>query len=106
MGKSVNVQRQVGHPWDDRPGFDLMTIDADTGQERDKLVRDAESKYWKPWIVGFNTGNNDMPSAVFYKPSGLNAAWTDLPDQPHPGCINGVEIDPPKGSRALMRQRG
>jgi len=91
---SVEVQRNAGHPWDGRKGFDLMAVDFDTERERDESVKAAEAKFWKPWIVGFNSSKENKPSAVFYKPSGLNKPWDDGPKNPHPGCVNGVELAP------------
>jgi hypothetical protein len=91
VAKKVDVRRDAGHPWDERKGFDLMVVDADTEQERDEAVKAAAAKFWQAWIVGFDT-ETSKPSAVFFKPSGLNAPWSDSPEKPHPGCIDGVEI--------------
>ena len=104
MAKQVDVRRDAGHPWDERKGFDLMVIDTDTERERDEVVELAKSKFWQPWIVGFDTGTS-KPSAVFYKPSGLNAPWEDGPDNPHPGCVDGVEISAEDVSRHKQERR-
>jgi hypothetical protein len=86
------------HPWDGRAGFDVLILDFDTVTQRDTAVLIAEGKFWKPWIVGFNLDENghvsSVPSAVLYKPSGIMKDWNDSPENPHPGCIKGVEIKP------------
>jgi len=89
--REVEVARDHGHPSDGRPGFDILTITTKTEGARDEAVKNAQAKFWSVWICGFNTGNDDSPSAVLYKPSGLNAPWIDSPNRPHPGCCNGVE---------------
>lgn len=99
MREPVKHVQGAGHPWDQRPGFDLLVVEASTEAERDEYVRRAEKKFWKAWIVGFSAEPQtpgdfslDRPSAVLYKPSGLQAPWSDSPDAPHPGCRDGVEI--------------
>jgi len=87
---SVKKHPGVGHPWDGRPGFDHLEINASTEAERDAAVQEAEKKFWHPWLVGFTCdikGEPDFakPSAILYKPTGQHDAWTDDPKARHPG---------------------
>jgi hypothetical protein len=81
---AVHVSRNAGHPWDLRPGFDIMIVDADTQPELDTAVVEAEAKYWAPWLIGFSE-KTGKPAAVFYKPCGAASSWDDSPKKPHPG---------------------
>lgn len=85
MAISVNVDRNSGHPWDGRPGFDLMFVDAGTPAEMATAAKEAERKFWAPWLVGMNEATG-KPGGVFYKPSGALASWEDSPRKPHPGA--------------------
>lgn len=93
------VKRDHGHPWDGRPGFDLMYVQASSDADRDKAVAQAEKKFWAVWISGYlqdegcSTSGDGSPGAVMYKPSGIACAWKDGPDDPHPGCRDGVELE-------------
>lgn len=115
MPMKVDIVRDTGHPWDGRPGFDLLDIQCDTQQELESAVGLAAEKFWAPWIVGF-TGDGKRPAGLLYKPSRIGIAWVDTPQQPHPGCREGVPLGP-QGAlseeqvdsntrRAIARQRG
>ncbi|MDO9099697.1 MAG: hypothetical protein Q7V53_02985 [Caldisericota bacterium] len=93
QSRSIKVMRDHGHPWDSRPGFDLMIIDALTESDRDAAVKLAEGRFWAVWLSGFDASAGDTPSAVLYKPSGINRPWCDSPHAPHPGCREGIELD-------------
>lgn len=82
--RKVAVFPDQGHPWDGRPGFDLMEINADNQTEFDELVAKARAEFWEPWILGKDdlTGR---PGGVMYKPSGINEPWEDAPEKPHAG---------------------
>ena len=82
----TSVKRNAGHPWDERPGFDMLFIDADTPLELDKAVASAEAKFWTPWLVGTN-GYTGLPVGVFFKPCGIKQPWEDAPNNRHPGII-------------------
>lgn len=91
----VKVVRNGGHPWDGRPGFDIMVIEAQSRAELDRAVATAHRKFWSTWIVGECEGTK-MPGGVFYKPCGIAEAWEDRLEQPHPGCIpEASELDSP-----------
>lgn len=85
MALKIDVQRNHGHPWHRKPGFDIMTIDADTQAELDKAISNAEAKFWEPWLIGTNSATG-QPGGVLYKPCGATAPWMDSPENPHPGC--------------------
>lgn len=84
MPISVHVRRDFGHPWDRRPGFDLLVIDAESQVELDRAVECAESKFWQPWLLGTNE-TTGKPGGVLYKPCGIDAPWDDSPEGRHPG---------------------
>ncbi len=86
MAIRTEVQRDVGHPWDSRPGFDLLSIEADTQTELDNAVQAAERKFWQAWLIGINEATA-KPGGVLYKPCDALAPWSDCPKQPHPGHI-------------------
>lgn len=72
-----------GHPWDKRPGFDLLEFRCDSMTEVENFVAAAEDNFWKPWMVG--TTEKGKLGGVLYRPSGAKAAWEDSTDNPHPG---------------------
>lgn len=88
-----HLTRTAGHPWDGRPGFDLMEFQCETNQECRRFVDAAQAKHWHPWMIGHSL---DQPAdaysptfpfgGVLYKPSGAMAPWSDHPDAPHPGA--------------------
>lgn len=84
MSLKVSVRRNAGHPWDSRPGFDLLFLDADTPDEMERGVAMAKAKFWEPWLIGeaMETGK---PGGVMYKPCGAMCVWEDSPDRPHAG---------------------
>lgn len=84
MAVNTDVRRNAGHPWDSRPGFDLLLIAADTQAEMDVAVREAERKFWQPWLIGIND-TTGKPGGGMYKPCGAQAPWHDSPSRPHPG---------------------
>lgn len=63
----LHVDRNAGHPWDGRPGFDRMEIDADAQGELDDAIVRAEAKHWQIWISA-HRDRAGKPTAVFYKP--------------------------------------
>ena len=81
---NVDIQREVGHPWDNRPGFDLMRIKANSESELEKAMRVARQKFWECWICGIND-KTGIPTAIMYKPSGIKENWEDSLKDPHPG---------------------
>lgn len=83
---NVDIRREVGHPTDDRPGFDLMEIKADTESELEKAMHAAKQKFWECWICGINDKTGvPTPTAIMYKPSGIKESWEDSLKDPHPG---------------------
>ncbi|MDD2741250.1 MAG: hypothetical protein PHV02_03195 [Rhodocyclaceae bacterium] len=78
------VIRNAGHPWDGRPGFDLLEYQCDSISESEVFVQAAEAKFWLPWLV-HGTCEDGTFGGVLYKPSGISAPWTDDPRNPHPG---------------------
>jgi hypothetical protein len=82
----VSVIRGHGHPWDGRPGFDILYLNADTEKEMAVMEKQAKVKHWHPWLVGTNDGTG-LPGGVFYKPSGVSTEWIDDLDNKHPGII-------------------
>ena len=67
------VHRNAGHPWDRRPGWDLMEVKATTEASLGHFIVRAAEKFWNVWIQD-NTG---QASAVLYKPSSATAAWSE-----------------------------
>lgn len=76
MTQRINVTEDYGHPWTRQNGWDLLEATADTESELDKLILEAENKYWNIWIRD-NTG---QVSVVMYKPSGASKRWDDIPE--------------------------
>lgn len=73
-----HITKEYGHPWDQKPGWDLLEARATTQVELDAFIAKAAKKFWKPWIVG----NCDDPSngafgCALYKPSGIMEDWVD-----------------------------
>jgi hypothetical protein len=83
MPIKTKVQRDAGHPWDGRPGFDLLHLLADTKMEMDAAVETAKTKFWQCWLIG--TCETGSPGGLMYKPCGASAPWHDSLDHPHPG---------------------
>ena len=80
----VHAHRNAGHPWDQKSGFDLLYVEANTSAEFDAAIAVAIKKHWHPWLLGLceRTG---MPGGVLYKPCGVNVPWEDGPLHRHPG---------------------
>lgn len=86
IGTKVTVIRNAGHPWDKRPGFDLLFLDTKSQAEMAIAVKKANSRYWHNWLIGFTEGT-ELPGGVLYKPSGICEEWVDEVDNPHPGRL-------------------
>jgi hypothetical protein len=69
------LHRNAGHPWDRRPGWDLMEVKATTRGTLARFIARAAEKFWCVWIQD-DTG---QASAVLYKPSNATASWSDMP---------------------------
>lgn len=76
---NVHITKDFGHPWDQRPGFDLMEIDTDSNSELNMLVEQANQEFWHTWISG---KQGTKFSAALYQPSGIQQEWIDEPKQP------------------------
>lgn len=81
-----HLSRNHGHPWDGRPGFDLLEIRGTSKEEIDAFVKKARERFWHAWIVGEEEGTH-RPCAVLYKPCGQMKPWEDDPTKgtKHPG---------------------
>lgn len=86
---SWNVVRDFGHPWDTntRKGFDLMEANADSEVELAAFIKQAETKFWKPWLVSNVEAEDGKYGAVLFKPCGIIEFWEDSPKNPHPGIV-------------------
>lgn len=93
MATETTVQRDIGHPWDGRPGFDILHLEADTQEEIDVLVKRAKEKFWGTWLIGINEETGLLGGAM-YKPCDANSPWEDSPDKPHPGNVREVKPSP------------
>jgi hypothetical protein len=83
MAIQFHIRRQAGHPWDSRPGFDILEVVSDTQDGLKAFDKKAGLRFWKAWIMGRD--ESGKPAAVYYKPSGVKAEWQDSPEDPHPG---------------------
>ena len=65
----LSVERGLGHPWSDEPGWDRLIV---TGRKEllHRAASDAREKWWRQLCVVGDV-------AVFYKPSGATAPWDD-----------------------------
>jgi hypothetical protein len=82
------VERNAGHPWDGRKGFDVLHLQADTQPEMDQLVEAAKKKFWQPWLIG-KSEETGLPGGAMFKPCDITSNWDDSPERPHPGCPRG-----------------
>lgn len=87
MTVEFSIARGAGHPWDGRPGFDLMEVAADTRDELEAFARTARTRFWEPWLLG-RQGGTGRPGGVLYKPSGIREHWHDSGERPHPGGVH------------------
>lgn len=90
MTRRIHVTRNAGHPWDGRPGFDILELEADTQAELDKAVKEAASRFWQPWLIGVGE-TTGLPGGAMYKPCDARAPWFDSPEKPHPGNIRKLQ---------------
>ncbi|MPR11944.1 hypothetical protein [Microvirga tunisiensis] len=74
-GSGFTIHRNAGHPWDQRPGWDLMEVKAATESALTQFIARAAAKFWEVWIRD-NTG---QVKAVLYKPSQATGAWAGVP---------------------------
>lgn len=84
MSVRSEVKRNVGHPWSNQPGFDLLFLQADTPEEMDTAFAAAKRKFWEVWLCG-NAEYSGKPACVLYKPCGADAPWGDTENPPNPG---------------------
>ena len=88
MTHEIGVTRNHGHPWDGRPGFDLLEYCCQTQEESLAIVSSAEAKFWHPWLVHGLCESGEFPvGGVMYKPCDIESPWEDSPDAPHPGIV-------------------
>lgn len=74
-----DITKNFGHPWDQRPGWDLLEVVTNTQAEMDAFIKKAADKFWQPWIIG-TPSDSSSPwqfSTALYKPSGIMEAWID-----------------------------
>lgn len=99
----IDVVRNAEHPWGDRQGgFDQMQIQAKTETELNLAIKSAEQKFWQCWISGVDDSTG-TPTAIMYKPCGVQSSWHDSPEHPHPGSIIEAETGEEKANG--LRQR-
>lgn len=84
MSLRLQVERNAGHPWDGRDGFDVLHLHADTSGEMDAAVNAAKRKFWQCWLIGISDNGSGFGGAM-YKPCNALFAWHDSPERPHPG---------------------
>lgn len=60
---AFDIRRNVGHPWDDRSGFDLLQIQATTELALMEAAEAARQKFWQHWIIGVDE-KTSMPTAI------------------------------------------
>ena len=77
---TTTVVRDAGHPWDGRPGWDHLYVEATTEAEMNDLVAKAKMRFWDSWLIGVNEATG-LPGGIMYKPSGARAPWTDNPSR-------------------------
>lgn len=77
------LTRNAGHPWDGRPGFDLLGVTAKTDEELTVFIEKAALKFWSVWIAGYSESKDGkrVSSAVLYKPCGQARPWGDTPEK-------------------------
>lgn len=46
----VSIQKNHGHPWNNSPGFDLLTVYIDSNEIMDDILSTAERRGWLCWI--------------------------------------------------------
>lgn len=93
MPLRTHITRNAGHPWDGRPGFDILELEADSKEELDAAVKAAEKMFWQPWLIGANIPSG-VPGGVMFKPCDARAPWSDSPEKPHPGNVRNAARRP------------
>ncbi len=78
MIRRTEFRRDAGHPWDGRPGWDVLIAHFEDEDQRDRCIHAAAAKFWKPWLVGRVELTGQL-AAVLYRPSGATTPWTDDP---------------------------
>lgn len=86
MAITPDLLRNHGHPWDKRPGFDMLFVAGDTEAELDEYAKRAKQKFWAVWCGGRDADTGQLLYAL-YKPCGINEEWDDHLHTPHPGII-------------------
>ena len=75
MANGFIVHRNAGHPWGQRPGWDIVEVKAPTEAALSQFIARAAQKLWQVWI----RDNVGQASAVLYKPADATSTWSDLP---------------------------
>jgi len=81
------LYKNMGHPYNKRPGFDVLMMSADNDEALEEAINKAKAKFWKPWLTGY-AADATLPAAMLYKPCGIDKDWNDSIPNPHPGIIN------------------
>jgi hypothetical protein len=71
-----------GHPWDGRPGFELLEVWSDNLKDLLKNVEAFEKDHWHAWIVSNVPDEKDMFGAALYRPQSIKHEWIDTPKHP------------------------
>ncbi|MDO9179468.1 MAG: hypothetical protein Q7U16_14300 [Agitococcus sp.] len=79
------VDSDIGHPWTQEKGFDVMYVNAKTEAKLTAFNVAAQKRFWAIWITGQSlmedktTINPDWPyGSALYKVRGATAPWTDI----------------------------
>jgi hypothetical protein len=63
---STSAEVAYGHPWDNRPEWERLHVQAETQAEMDEFIAARIRDGWAPWIVG-ECGDTGKPAAVMYR---------------------------------------
>jgi len=89
-GRKGNVEliltRNTGHPWDSRPGFDTIEMEAPTREELEAYISGAKKMHWYPWFVGIYEGTG-RAGGLIYKPCDQMVPWDDTLKTPALGRV-------------------
>lgn len=70
----IHVHRNAGHPWTLAGAWDHMELIALDADHLERLIADAEKKFWHIWIH-----DQDQHKALLYKPHMAGSQWHDEP---------------------------
>ena len=86
MPVKTHVERNAGHPWDGRSGFDVLHVQADTEAGMAVFLAAAKKRFWSRWLIGTRE-DTGLPGDALFKLCDIAMPWEHSQECRRPGCV-------------------